>query len=92
MANFARQREDLGATAFFGTDIFEPFATVQQDSGNVGEGFYVVDNGGFSPQAFDGGERRTDAGLTTFAFNGANQGGFSPQTNAPAPDGSAGRS
>ena len=54
----------------------EPFGAVEDDLGDVGVGFNVVEDGGLAEQALDRREGRTASGLAAVAFNGGHQRGF----------------
>jgi hypothetical protein len=59
-----------------GADAAEPFAAVENDDGDVGPGFDVVDQRGLAEQAADGRERRTGPRHAAGAFDRVDQGGF----------------
>ena len=68
--------EEFGAGAEWGADGGVGFAAIGEDGGEVGEGFDVIDDGGFAEEPLDGGEGRADADLGALAFDGGEEGGF----------------
>src|SRR5208282_1524685 len=76
VADFARQREDLGAFRLLGAERGIPFRAPQNDRLDGGPGLDVVDIGRLAPQTALCGERRTRHRLAAPAFNAAHQRGF----------------
>ncbi len=54
----------------------EPLGAVEDDLGDIGVGFYVVQDGGLAEQALHRRKRRTGTGLAALALDGGHQSGF----------------
>ena len=74
--DLAAQSEDLGAFGLLGSHGGEPVRTLQDDLGDVGVGFHVIQDSGFLEQTLDRREGRTGTGLAPVAFDGGHQCGL----------------
>ncbi len=75
VVNGAGQGENLGSLALFGPQAAVPGAPFEDDLGDVGERFHVIQHGGLAPQSGLDRTGRLDAGHTPLAFQGIHQSG-----------------
>ena len=76
VVHFTGKGEDLGALALLGADGGEPFGSVIEDGGDIGQGFDIVDDRGFAEQSRTGREGGAGARHAAFPLDGGHQGGF----------------
>ena len=74
--DIAQDGVDLGAGAAGRAELAVPVRAVAQDGRHIGQGFNIVDQGGFAPQTIGGRVGRAGARFTAFAFDRFDQGGF----------------
>jgi hypothetical protein len=79
----ATQGEHLGALALLRAGAGVPLRPLEDDGGDVGESLDVVEHAGFVPQALNGRERRTGAGLSSSPFDTAHQRGLLAADEGP---------
>ena len=83
VVDFAYQGKNRGALALLGAEGAVPIASADDDGGDMGPGFDIVDDGGFASQAALGRKRRPRSGLTDLAFNGGDERGFFAADKGP---------
>ncbi len=82
-AHLARDGEGLGAAALLGAVSGEPVRTFAQNSGQIGEGFDVIDIGGLAEQALDRGKRRARHRHPAAPFNAGDERGLLAANKRP---------
>ena len=76
MVDLAAQSKDLGALALLSTHGGKPIRALDNDLGDIGIGFHVIQDGGLAEQTLDCGEGRTGTGLAALALDGGHQSGL----------------
>ena len=83
--DLAGEGKDGRSGASLGADGAEPIGPVDDDLGDIGIAFHIVQIGRLAPESGDRRERGTGAGFTATAFDGGQQGGFLAADKGPGP-------